>query len=361
DVSASGGAVFNVGSSSTDNGNNSGLIFNSCANVDLTETVPPTIQELPDVVFDYCSGTEYYWTITAFDNCGIDTTYSTPESGSFFPIGTTTVYYTATDNSGNSITKSFNITIRDPFAVSLDIAEAPYTTCAFGTNANIIIGYGSEPDSILLSPAYLIGEGSYGYWYPSDYLSDPYSLNPVFTPPVSSAGCSAYTYTLVVFDLYTGCPDTISVTINVVDVTTTNPNKVLMCVNGNNHSVPLNLVPNRLAQGHCLGSCSNSCSSFSRIAANPNEEEITDAGDVQVMPNPNNGVFAVNITPAEKQAPCVIQIYDLTGKLVHTQTLPGSEMINTSVDLSPFGVGIYMLRVSNGDFGYAQKVIVTGN
>lgn len=61
------------------------------------------------------------WTIPSFtDNCGATMSASaTPNT--FFPVGTTTVTYTVTDNAGNSSTCSFTITITD--------TEAPAVTC----------------------------------------------------------------------------------------------------------------------------------------------------------------------------------------------------------------------------------------
>ena len=58
----------------------------------------------------------------AFDNCDNDLSIvSVPASGSLFPSGTTTVTFTATDDSGNTATCEFNITVED--------LEAPGLTC----------------------------------------------------------------------------------------------------------------------------------------------------------------------------------------------------------------------------------------
>ncbi len=57
------------------------------------------------------------------DNCGFVIS-STHNSGDFFPVGTTTVTYTATDDSGNSSTSSFQVTVIDdvpPVVLTQDI------------------------------------------------------------------------------------------------------------------------------------------------------------------------------------------------------------------------------------------------
>ncbi|MFC4723579.1 HYR domain-containing protein, partial [Geojedonia litorea] len=54
------------------------------------------------------------WTApTAADNCGVTSFTSSHNSGATFPIGTTTVTYTAVDAAGNSVQCSFDVTITD--------------------------------------------------------------------------------------------------------------------------------------------------------------------------------------------------------------------------------------------------------
>jgi hypothetical protein len=50
---------------------------------------------------------------TATDNSGSVNLTSNFEPGSFFPVGTTTVTYTATDAAGNTATCSFEVTVSD--------------------------------------------------------------------------------------------------------------------------------------------------------------------------------------------------------------------------------------------------------
>ncbi|WP_226742935.1 HYR domain-containing protein, partial [Polaribacter gangjinensis] len=59
-------------------------------------------------------GATVTWTLpTATDNSGIATFVSSHQPGDVFPVGTTTVTYTATDIHGNVITSSFTVTIND--------------------------------------------------------------------------------------------------------------------------------------------------------------------------------------------------------------------------------------------------------
>jgi HYR domain len=76
---------------------------------------PPTISGLSDVTTDATgpAGAEVRYTVSATDNVDPAPQLSClPASGSAFPIGTTTVSCTATDDSGNSASGSFTVTVR---------------------------------------------------------------------------------------------------------------------------------------------------------------------------------------------------------------------------------------------------------
>lgn len=61
-----------------------------------------------------CDQTATWTEPTAIDNCGGPVTWTrTHAPGAIFPVGTTTVTYTATDGSGNTATCTFNVTVTD--------------------------------------------------------------------------------------------------------------------------------------------------------------------------------------------------------------------------------------------------------
>lgn len=72
-----------------------------------------------------CGAVVTWPTVNATDNCNIDTIIGTNMSGDNFPVGTTSVVYTATDSIGNQDTCSFNVTVND--------TEAPDVTCPSDT------------------------------------------------------------------------------------------------------------------------------------------------------------------------------------------------------------------------------------
>jgi len=99
--------------------------------VTVIDNEAPVIVDCPtDIVVDndpgQC-GANVTWTApSATDNCGLTTWTSNFNSGDFFPIGTTTVIYTAEDAQGNVTTCSFTVTVED--------VEAPVITCPSDTS-----------------------------------------------------------------------------------------------------------------------------------------------------------------------------------------------------------------------------------
>ncbi len=72
-----------------------------------------------------CGAVVSWPTVSATDNCGIDSIFSSSMSGDTFTSGTTSVVYFATDSAGNLDTCMFSVTVND--------AEAPVITCPAGT------------------------------------------------------------------------------------------------------------------------------------------------------------------------------------------------------------------------------------
>lgn len=119
-ASQASGSTFPVGTTpvtitATDaDGNNRSISFN----VTVTDVVAPTIANVPaniTVANDAgnCDAVVNYTMATVSDNCSGATITSSHPAGSVFPVGTTTVTFTALDGAGNSSTASFDITVED--------------------------------------------------------------------------------------------------------------------------------------------------------------------------------------------------------------------------------------------------------
>ena len=106
-------------------------------NIVITDTIPPTFNACPPSVSinndsGICGAIVNYTIPTAADTCGTVTVTQTDStgltSGDVFPIGTTTIEYTANDGNGNTIICSFNITVTD--------AEVPTIICPTDITVN---------------------------------------------------------------------------------------------------------------------------------------------------------------------------------------------------------------------------------
>ncbi|MBT3878408.1 MAG: HYR domain-containing protein [Candidatus Scalindua sp.] len=102
-----------------------GLTSSCEATVKVVDDTPPTIDCPANITVDNvlgeCGSIVTFDPIIVNDNCSVASTVSTPASGSFFNVGTTTVSYLVTDGSGNTNTCSFTVTVND--------AEDPMISC----------------------------------------------------------------------------------------------------------------------------------------------------------------------------------------------------------------------------------------
>ncbi len=116
---------------------------------------PPVISNCPGpiaatVVAGACNGPATWTPPTAMDACDPNAQLSSNfNPGDIFPIGVTTVVYTATDSSGNSITCEFDVTITDDIPPTFDLCPGDQNfglstgECSF--SGSIIIPTASDP------------------------------------------------------------------------------------------------------------------------------------------------------------------------------------------------------------------------
>lgn len=86
--------------------------------VEVIDNQMPVIFGIPEDIIvgndaGACSAIVNYVAPQAFDNCGVASFNTSHPSGSEFPIGPTTVSYTASDMAGNVVVESFTITVED--------------------------------------------------------------------------------------------------------------------------------------------------------------------------------------------------------------------------------------------------------
>lgn len=116
--------------------------------ITVNDTAPPELmQPLLDKNVDTQSGDcgrNVHWNIPDwFDNCGIASVIASHQPNDFFPVGTTTVQYTATDIHQNATTASFEVTVSDNEAPTL-LGDTPNLEVAAemnqcGANVNFVL------------------------------------------------------------------------------------------------------------------------------------------------------------------------------------------------------------------------------
>ena len=135
--------------------------------VAIFDNVNPTIQNCPsdqtvNIGTSQTTGAATWTAPTASDNCAVESFNSNFNSGDSFPVGTTTVTYTAEDFGGNTETCSFDVTVNqtsNPSAVrfelemvSLDCAEdsVVFDLKVFNFNNKSSFQFGLEWDTSIV-------------------------------------------------------------------------------------------------------------------------------------------------------------------------------------------------------------------
>ena len=129
-----------------------GLLNNATAIIQVLDSIPPQISCPDDIETNSCENI-FYDLPNAIDNCAIDSIVLIQgfPSGTPFPGGTTEVIWQAIDQSGNTSTCSFEVTVTSGLEITLDTIANP--TC-FGLNDGYIgvnVNGGNPPYDIMWS------------------------------------------------------------------------------------------------------------------------------------------------------------------------------------------------------------------
>ena len=72
---------------------------------------------------------------------------------------------------------------------------------------------------------------------------------------------------------------------------------------------------------------------------------------ISIYPNPNNGTFVIEPNTSAKQT---VMVYDVTGKVVLTQTINGK----TSIDAGSLNEGVYNISISSEGIINKRLIII---
>ena len=89
----------------------------------------------------------------------------------------------------------------------------------------------------------------------------------------------------------------------------------------------------------------------------PSSVENVISREFNVYPNPNNGIFTVELNNI-KADDYKILVTNVLGQEVYVSTEKTSTLISEKIDLSDLSKGVYMLEVSNSESTITEKIIV---
>lgn len=77
---------------------------------------------------------------------------------------------------------------------------------------------------------------------------------------------------------------------------------------------------------------------------------------ISMFPNPTNGEVTITSTSKTGNAQNItnIEVFDLSGKIILKSSLLS---FSSTIDLSPFAPGTYLIKVQTEDYSYQQKII----
>jgi hypothetical protein len=136
-----------------------GNVDSASALITVQDLIKPTVVTSPnDVALGYCDATYSYPLPTGDDNCSVTVTQVAGlPPGSTFPVGVTVNTFEISDPSGNTVSTSFTVDVRDrymPFTIT-DLSLCKNTNkidLTKGYDNIIFIGSGVEPNSKFFNP-----------------------------------------------------------------------------------------------------------------------------------------------------------------------------------------------------------------
>jgi len=303
------GSVFPVGTTTviytaTDASGNTGT---TSFTVTVIDNQAPAILGTPASIIanadpGLCSAVVGWTSPNAFDNCSGVTLTSNFAPGSTFPVGVTTVIYTATDASGNSTTSTFTVTVNDN--------QAPLATVTSPLTLNVLPGQCFVPSGSLPLPA----------------TSDNCGILSVTNNASSPLPVGTHTIVWTVTDV-NGNVTTVNQTVIVIDnqnPTITAPTNVTAVVN----------APNCVATGVSLGvpvfgdNCGVASVSNNALSAYPVGVTTITWTVVDIHGNTSTATQTVTVTGP----PITVGV---------TATPSGAICLGTSVSLSGTGASTY--------------------
>jgi len=87
------------------------------------------------------------------------------------------------------------------------------------------------------------------------------------------------------------------------------------------------------------------------------EDNSAVAGNIEVYPNPSNGLFSLNIT-TEQEENFVLSVRDVQGKLIYEESLTVNGAHRDDLDFVGLAKGVYYLQIQNDQATKVEKLII---
>jgi cephalosporin-C deacetylase-like acetyl esterase len=338
-------------------------IFLGASNPCTNDVTLPVISGCPANISLSAAGVATWTAPTPTDNCAVTSFTSNYTSGSSFPVGVTTVTYTAKDAANNTATCSFTVTVSNTTCVP---ARLPINTAAFtfsvapsGLSTSLL----TDGQSTITSPPSgnvpnLSGSGWVGAW--SNVLGSTeltldgrYTITDIYA--YDGNGTTEYagnlkvniSYKKVGASVYETLTKDIALTgYNVWSSQTNlgwNDVKYLKFTTQNDASNVNEIV---------IFGCKTGAARLSVNEDTPTETLFT------IYPNPTNYKLTVEYS-LTKDSEINFGIMDMTGKTLQNRTIEGKAGTHSFVmDVSKIIEGSYILRGITEDKSQAKKFVI---
>ena len=301
------------------------------------------------VATDNCSNPIVTYAITGATN----RSGSGKNASGFFNPGVSTITWSAKDAAGNVSTCTSVITINK---IIVNIPDV-YTVAPGGNANTVYLGYG--PSSITLTAKASGGTAPYTYQWSNGATTPSITLNP------SSSGI--YTYMVAIKDA-AGCMSFDIHQVKVTDVRCGNKlDKITVCHvppgnprNAGEICISRNAVPDHIAHGDKLGSCSDRDDDRDdHLSKQTNVLTLNKmSGSSGAFPNPTRGRFEITVSTGNTGAAQVL-VMNANGTVVDRRNV----MLTTkgqvlSLDLTGKPAGVYLVKIISKGGSQTEKIIV---
>ena len=345
--------VFPVGTTTVIATALNGAGFDSCSfRVTVRDVQPPVISCPANITRPndpgQCGAVVNY-TVTATDNCTSAIVLTvTPASGSFFPVGVTTVNARATDAAGNTATCSFTVTVNDvePPAINDLFVTPPVLWPPNHKMKNVTVNYTSSdncpgPISCQINvtsdePENGTGDGDQAPDW--DVLNDHHIK--LRAERAGNGDGRVYTIKVTCTDQYGNATDSVRT--------------VLVPKNMSARDIRL-LVFQYWSQGNGHGHRTEAESASGKNVIIMNEGDPENSTLVRVYPNPSTSYFTLNIQTGNDKEKIVVRLIDVAGRVMETRSnLSGSQVVRIGSNLK---TGLYIAEIRQGNVTRQIKLL----